>query len=168
MRRENARRDRMALTDALLVQRQRVDSLGPAPADSTAVDLTGGAVGLALELRLSRPETIVPAPRRPGRAGAEVVPIEVDAVLIESLPYLVAVCNEVLRLHSPVVYSHRQTIAADTRIRDTAIPLNTVVVVAPGLIHRSKAVWGPAAGEFDPERWLVRTAAADTMSSCDR
>jgi hypothetical protein len=74
--------DRMALTDALLVQRQRVDSLGPAPADSTAVDLTGGAVGLALELRLSRPETIVPAPRRPGRAGAEVVPIEVDAVLI--------------------------------------------------------------------------------------
>lgn len=81
----------------------------------------------------------------------------VDAVLIESLPYLVAVCNEVLRLYSPVVYTHRQTIAPNTRIGNLPIPLHTVVTVAPGLIHKSHAVWGPRAAEFDPERWLVRT-----------
>ncbi|KAI9163666.1 Cytochrome P450 monooxygenase FSL4 [Paramyrothecium foliicola] len=83
---------------------------------------------------------------------------QVDAVLVESLPYLVAVCNEVLRLYSPVVYCHRQTIAPNTTIGGVSIPLDTVVTVAPGLIHESRKVWGPKANEFDPERWLVRNA----------
>ncbi|KAH8879762.1 cytochrome P450 [Thozetella sp. PMI_491] len=81
----------------------------------------------------------------------------VDAVLIESLPYLVAVCNEVLRLYSPVVYCHRQTVAPDTKIGSTPIPKGTAVTVAPGLIHESRKVWGPKANVFDPERWLVKT-----------
>ncbi|KAH7322595.1 cytochrome P450 [Stachybotrys elegans] len=82
---------------------------------------------------------------------------KVDASLIESLPYLTAVCNEVLRLYSPVVYCHRQTVASGTRIGSVPIPRDTVVTVAPGLIHESRKVWGPKANEFDPERWLVRT-----------
>ncbi|KAH8653877.1 cytochrome P450 [Xylariales sp. PMI_506] len=82
---------------------------------------------------------------------------QVDAALIESLPYLVAVCNEVLRLYSPVVYCHRQTVAPNTRIGSVPIPKGTVVTVAPGLIHESRNVWGPQANVFDPDRWLVRT-----------
>ena len=74
--------DSMALTDSLLVQRQRVASLGPAPADTSAADLTAGALGLALELRLVAPETVVPAPNRLQGRGQTITPIEVDAVLI--------------------------------------------------------------------------------------
>ncbi|KAH6974457.1 cytochrome P450 [Ilyonectria sp. MPI-CAGE-AT-0026] len=81
---------------------------------------------------------------------------EVDAGLVESLPYLTAVCNEVLRLFSPVVYCHRQTTAPNTTIGPVPIPQDTVVTVAPGVIHESRQVWGPQAGEFDPERWLTR------------
>jgi cytochrome P450 len=81
----------------------------------------------------------------------------VDAGLVESLPYLTAVCNEVLRLFSPVVYCHRQTSAPGATVGAVPIPLDTVVTVAPGLIHESRHVWGPRAGDFDPERWLIRT-----------
>jgi hypothetical protein len=75
--------DRMSLTDAFLVQRQRVDSIGPAPADTRAVDLTAGALGLALELRLTAPDVIIPAPpRRLGAAQVTIDPVEVESVLI--------------------------------------------------------------------------------------
>ena len=74
--------DQMALTDSLLVQRQRVDSIGPAPADTRAVDLTVGAIGLALELRLTEPDLIIPAPpRRFGGGQATIDPVEVESVL---------------------------------------------------------------------------------------
>jgi len=75
--------DRMALTDSLLVPRQRVDSIGPAPADTRAVDLTVGALGLALELRLTEPDLIIPAPPRRLRGGqATIDPVEVESVLV--------------------------------------------------------------------------------------
>jgi hypothetical protein len=75
--------DGMALTDAFLVQRQRVDSIGPAPADTRAVDLTVGAIGLALELRLTEPDLIIPAPqRRIGGGQPTIDPVEVQSVLI--------------------------------------------------------------------------------------
>jgi hypothetical protein len=74
--------DQMALTDSLLVQRQRVDSIGPAPVDTQAVDLTVGALGLALELRLTEPDLIIPAPpRRFGGGQATIDPVEVESVL---------------------------------------------------------------------------------------
>ena len=81
---------------------------------------------------------------------------QVDAELIESLPYLTAVCSEVLRLYSPVPYCHRQTINSKATIGGLTIPRDTIVVVAPGLIHESRKVWGSQASEFDPERWLVK------------
>jgi hypothetical protein len=74
--------DRSTLTDSLLVPRGRMASLGPAPADSSARDLTAGALGLALELRFDRPETITPAAPRRAAAGVDPPrPVEVDAVL---------------------------------------------------------------------------------------
>jgi cytochrome P450 len=80
---------------------------------------------------------------------------KVDAALVESLPYLTAICNEVLRLYSPVTYCHRQSCFPNTTVNDVAIPRDTVVTVAPGLVHRSQHVWGEQAGEFDPQRWLL-------------
>ena len=75
--------DRTTLTDSFLVQRQRVDSIGPAPVDTTAVDLTAGAIGLALELRLTQPDLIIPAPpRRLGTSQVTIDPVEVESVLV--------------------------------------------------------------------------------------
>lgn len=73
--------DPLTLTDALLAQRRVIAALGPAPAGSGARDLTAGALGLALELRFTEPQTVVLRPRRAGRSAAAVTPEELDAVL---------------------------------------------------------------------------------------
>lgn len=56
--------DRLSLADALLVPKASVASIGPAPADSTARDLTAGATGLALQIDFAEEMGIVPIPRR--------------------------------------------------------------------------------------------------------
>lgn len=69
--------DPLALVDALLVTRQLVGGLGPAPADSEAVDLTRGAFGLALELRFAEPMDLLVVR---GKGASEAV--KADAVLV--------------------------------------------------------------------------------------
>jgi hypothetical protein len=51
--------DPLALVDPVLVTRASLRHLGPAPADTDAVDLTRGALGLALELRFAAPVTLL-------------------------------------------------------------------------------------------------------------
>jgi hypothetical protein len=70
--------DPLTLVDPVLVRRASVRSLGPAPADTQARDLTGGASGLALELRLAEPLSVLPVPAR--RRSPELV--EVTALLV--------------------------------------------------------------------------------------
>jgi hypothetical protein len=70
--------DRMAVQEPVLVLRRQVRSLGPAPADTTALDLTVGALGLALELDLHEPVSLVPA----GRRGTPVELQEVTSLLV--------------------------------------------------------------------------------------
>lgn len=67
--------DPMALLDTVLVQRAQVARLGPAPADTTATDLTMGAAGLALELDLTEPtEALALTSRGLGEQAVEVQP----------------------------------------------------------------------------------------------
>lgn len=70
--------DPLTLLDPVLLRRNRVASLGPAPADSDARDLTGGAPGLALEVRFTEPVELLPAAPR----GATAALVEVPAVLV--------------------------------------------------------------------------------------
>jgi hypothetical protein len=70
--------DPLALTDPILFRRATIRSLGPAPAGSDALDLTRGALGLALELQLTEPATLTLAPSRPGAAS---VTVETDRLL---------------------------------------------------------------------------------------
>jgi hypothetical protein len=51
--------DPLALAEPVLLRRADVRSFGPAPADTTALDLTRGALGLALEVRLEPPVSLV-------------------------------------------------------------------------------------------------------------
>jgi cytochrome P450 len=83
------------------------------------------------------------------------------------LPYLDAFVRELLRVDAPVPEIYREAVEDD--LIPTSVPsynaMGTLVdsvpvqkgqaIVLPLLeINRSKAIWGPTACEFDPERWL--------------
>ncbi|MFP5376941.1 MAG: hypothetical protein ACLGIO_09200 [Acidimicrobiia bacterium] len=63
--------DHMALADPVLFRRQVVARIGPAPADTGALDLTQAAPGLGVELALTEEVALVRA--RPGRRLGEAV-----------------------------------------------------------------------------------------------
>jgi len=63
--------DPIGLMDSLLIQRQQVRAVGPAPTDTTAVDLTQRAPGLALQAVLSEEVDIVLV--RPGRRQGDAI-----------------------------------------------------------------------------------------------
>ncbi|KAE8354510.1 cytochrome P450 [Aspergillus coremiiformis] len=72
---------------------------------------------------------------------------------IDNLPYLNAVCNEVLRFH-PSVPATIRIASRDTTLVGQHIPKGMLLMVCPEIINKSKELWGPDADTFDPERWL--------------
>ncbi|MGH9231220.1 MAG: hypothetical protein ACRD07_21255 [Acidimicrobiales bacterium] len=83
--------DPLALAEPVLLRRADVRSFGPAPGDTAALDLTRGALGLALEVRLAPPVSLVLASGGRSRvnesttAGALLVtPTRPGAVLAEA------------------------------------------------------------------------------------
>ncbi|KAL8636826.1 MAG: hypothetical protein Q9228_005825 [Teloschistes exilis] len=78
----------------------------------------------------------------------------VTAETIEKLPYLNAVCREVLRLFPPVSVTIRVAVR-DTSVCDQVIPQGTTIMIPPWAVNANPALWGDDAGEFNPERWLV-------------
>ncbi|KAH8179890.1 cytochrome p450 domain-containing protein [Sarocladium implicatum] len=72
---------------------------------------------------------------------------------VEGLPYLSAVCSEVLRMYPPIPLTVRQPIN-DTTIQGVFIPKGTRIVLCAWAINRSQRYWGPTANEFIPDRWL--------------
>lgn len=75
--------DPLVLTDSLLVQKNNLAGVGPALADTTATDLTMGALGLAIEVRLGEPSTILTNADRRAAGGSFTAPgTEVEAVLV--------------------------------------------------------------------------------------
>jgi len=70
--------DPLALAEPVLLRRAAVRSFGPARADTTALDLTRGALGLALEIDVTPPVDLLLA--RTGREAAEAA--EAGALLI--------------------------------------------------------------------------------------
>ncbi|KAG6833307.1 hypothetical protein H0H87_008939 [Tephrocybe sp. NHM501043] len=93
------------------------------------------------------------------------------AILTEP-PTVRAVLNETLRLFPPVPLNVREsraeacklphpdathTDATDESEKETQeyyMPGSTTIIYLPLLFQRNKALWGPDADEFDPERWL--------------
>ncbi|KAI0038897.1 cytochrome P450, partial [Auriscalpium vulgare] len=87
--------------------------------------------------------------------------------LTYGLPYLDAVCREVLRVHPPVSFVQRMC-SADTymplstaiytekygHVSSLLVPKNTTILVNVRAINRDPAIWGPDAAELKPERWL--------------
>jgi hypothetical protein len=75
--------DPLALAEPVLLRHSDVRAFGPAPADTLALDLTLGALGLALEVRVDPPVAVVLArPGRPGRRPAVREAIRTGSLLV--------------------------------------------------------------------------------------
>ncbi|KAF8671401.1 cytochrome p450 [Rhizoctonia solani] len=101
------------------------------------------------------------------RAELQEVPDTLSFDELNALPYLDALCREVLRLYPPAPYTER------IALEDWVVPLKypvkgkdgnpineihvrkgTKIYLALKEANRSKETWGDDADEFKPERWL--------------
>ncbi|KAH1513894.1 hypothetical protein KXX29_009738 [Aspergillus fumigatus] len=76
-----------------------------------------------------------------------------SAQILDSLPYLHAVCNEVLRFYPPVPLTRRVCVR-DTTIQGERVPKGTNILIVPAALNVSKKLWGEDALEFNPDRWM--------------
>ncbi|KAJ5664046.1 hypothetical protein N7507_004777 [Penicillium longicatenatum] len=79
------------------------------------------------------------------------VPMTAD--LLDSLPYLHAVCNEVFRIYPPAGMTRRVAVH-NTSIMGQFIPAGTEIVISPRALNVSRELWGDDAAVFNPDRWL--------------
>ena len=77
----------------------------------------------------------------------------VTSEAIDRLPFLHAVCSEVLRVYSPVALTLREA-AHDTSIQDQFVPAGTKIIISAWGVHSSTDLWGPDAAKFNPDRWM--------------
>lgn len=77
----------------------------------------------------------------------------IDAATLDNLPYLHAVCNEILRFH-PSVPATIRTAVKDTTLVGKAIPKDTILVISPEIVNHMEELWGPDADKFNPDRFM--------------
>lgn len=82
---------------------------------------------------------------------------------IDHMPYLNAVCNEILRYYSPVPLTLREA-AIDTTISGHRIPKGTRVIICPWAINKDEKMWGPSARKFNPDRWMPENGESHNTS----
>lgn len=87
----------------------------------------------------------IPDPRSPTES--------VSSNDIDNLPYLNAVCNEVLRLYPGAPVTVRVA-AKDTSLLGHFIPKGTSFFISPWATNANKELWGADAAEFNPDRWM--------------
>ncbi|KAH6845196.1 cytochrome P450 [Chaetomium sp. MPI-CAGE-AT-0009] len=100
----------------------------------------------------------------PPLSGADGESSTVSSVDIDRMPYLNAVCSEILRYYGPVPLTLRVA-ACDTIIQGQFVPKGTQVMLVPWAINKSEALWGADAGVFDPERWIAKSDADKRAAS---
>jgi cytochrome P450 len=96
----------------------------------------------------------------PSDEGATVSSLDID----HHMPYLNAVCNEVLRYYSPIALTLRIT-SRDTTIAGHRVPKGTRIMIAPWATNKSLDLWGADALKFNPDRWLPKTKGDTSAAS---
>lgn len=89
--------------------------------------------------------SVLPNPRSPTSS--------ISSNDIDSMSYLNAFCNEVLRLYSPVPVTVRVA-AQDTTLIGHFVPKGTTIFISPWATNANKDFWGEDAADFNPDRWL--------------
>lgn len=79
----------------------------------------------------------------------------ITSAVIDGMPYLNAVCNEVLRCY-PVVPSTVREPIEDIMIQGVLVKRGTKLIIPQWGVNRYAAFWGDDAEEFRPDRWLAR------------
>jgi len=83
------------------------------------------------------------------------VPLTVDDVKADRLPYLDACINEGLRIHSTSALGLPRLVPqGGMTVEGVTFPEGTVLSVPSYTIHRDTDVWGSDIETFRPERWL--------------
>lgn len=77
----------------------------------------------------------------------------INDTIIDGMPYLHAVCQEVLRVYAPVPVTMREAVS-DTTLMGHYVPKGSVIMLCTWAVNFSKELWGPDADEFKPERWM--------------
>ena len=72
----------------------------------------------------------------------------------KEMKYANAVFNETLRLHPSVPKNVKEAAVDEVFPDGTVVPKGSLVAWSPYVMGRSKAIWGPSAREFDPDRWF--------------
>ncbi|KAI0045027.1 cytochrome P450 monooxygenase [Auriscalpium vulgare] len=81
--------------------------------------------------------------------------------VVKKLPYLEAVINESLRLHSTSAIGLPRIVPeGGLTVLGRSFPEGTVLSVPSYTIHRDTEVWGDDAEDFRPERWFERDSEA--------
>lgn len=79
---------------------------------------------------------------------------------VKRLPYLEAVINETLRIHSTSgIGLPREVPEGGLTVIGKTFPPGTVLSVPTYTIHRDKRVWGEDVEAFRPERWFEQDQA---------
>lgn len=100
----------------------------------------------AMQTRLSQEiRNNLPDPRRADST--------ITCDVVDRLPFLNAVCNEVLRLYPPV-FTTLRVAARDTSILGHFVPKGTTIILSPRVVNTLRTLWGDDAAEFNPERWM--------------
>lgn len=72
---------------------------------------------------------------------------------LQSLPYLNAIVNEVIRFH-PFIPVLARVAEKDTTLLGERIPKDTILLLPVDVLNHDTKLWGPDGGEFNPDRWL--------------
>ncbi|EXJ90924.1 hypothetical protein A1O1_04030 [Capronia coronata CBS 617.96] len=104
-------------------------------------------------LRQEIHEHIPSARENPGR-GPPDHQAAITHDVIDNMPFLHAVCQETLRLWSPVPLTLRYT-AVDTTILGQFVPRGTMIILSPWAVNNNFKLWGPDADKFNPDRWMA-------------
>ncbi|KAI1738233.1 cytochrome P450 [Xylaria scruposa] len=84
---------------------------------------------------------------------------DLATVIDNNMPYLHAICQEVLRYFAPVPITFREA-AVDTSISGTPIPAGTQIAIVPRATNHDKSLWGEDARVFNPDRYLSQPKQA--------